>query len=90
MLPQDGNTPLGPTLADGCLMAGMPDHTSIYNGVPGSRFIEVTGQARTGFYALGLSTLTSPMPMPMPEPAAVLMVLLGLVGLGLTRRHSGP
>jgi hypothetical protein len=84
VLSQDGNTPLGPTLADGYLMAGMPDYTSIYNGVPGSRFIEVTGRARTGFYALGISTLTSPV----PEPTTALMLALGLAGLGLLRRRG--
>ena len=85
VLSQDGNTPLGPTLADGYLMAGMPDYTSIYNGVPGSHFIDVTGQQRSGFYALGIGTLTSPV----PEPTTTLMWVLGLAGLGLLRLRGG-
>ena len=83
VLSQDGNNALGQSLAEGFSQAGMPDYTSLYNGVPGSHFIQVDGVQRSGHYALEISAPLSPA---VPEPGTPLMLLAGLAGLGLASR----
>ncbi len=81
VLTQDGNTPLGPTLADGFSMSGQPDYTGLaYLGQPGLRFINVDGSARTGDWAFTLQAAS------VPEPAVLLLLLTGLACLAGRRR----
>lgn len=88
VLSQDGNLPLGVDLADGYsqTLLAAHDYTSIYNGQPGSTFIDVTGLPRTGHWAMELSAPNSPA---VPEPGSALLLVAGLALLPAARRIAG-
>ena len=85
VLSQDGNNALGQSLAEGYSQTGTPDYTSIYNGSPGARFIQVDGAQRSGHFALEIS---APMSPAVPEPGTTLLLLAGLAGLAWHGRRA--
>lgn len=88
VMTQDGNLPLGPTLADGYSQTGRPDYTGLaYLGQPGLRFINVDGSQRTGYYTLQVVVEGTNI---VREPAAPALVALalGLLAAGQARRRD--
>lgn len=74
-LSQDGNTPLGSSVAEGFQQSGRPDYTGQdWLGVPGQQFIQVDGQQRSSAWSLSLQGVTA-----VPEPAPWLLALAGLL-----------
>jgi hypothetical protein len=84
VLSQDGNEPLGLTLAEGYTQTGQPDYTGLaYLGQAGAPFTQVDGQPRTGRWALDVQAAA------VPEPEAWLLMLLGVGALVLRRTGAG-
>lgn len=85
VLSQDGNLPLGGTLADGYGMSGQPHYTGAwYLGDDARSFINVDGSQRSSHWAFTLEGQA--VPVPVPEPAAWSLVAAALLALGATRR----
>lgn len=81
VLSQDGNLPLGGTLADGYAMSGQPNYTGAwYLGDDTRSFINVDGSQRSSDWAFTLEGHA------VPEPAAWSLVAAALLALGATRR----
>lgn len=83
VLTQDGNDPLGASLAEGFSQDGRPDYTGLdHLGLPGLRFIQVDGQARDGRWALDLTVSA------VPEPGSAALLGAGLLLALAGRRRS--
>jgi uncharacterized protein (TIGR03382 family) len=87
VLSQDGNDPLGQSLAEGYSQSGQADYTGLAAlGEPGRRFVQIDGAQRTGAWALDLQASA------VPEPVGAALMLIGLAGLALQarRRTAAP
>ncbi|HSW05324.1 DVUA0089 family protein [Aquabacterium sp.] len=81
VLSQDGNLPIGGTLADGFSMSGQPNYTGTWFLGDASRsFINVDGSQRSSDWAFTLEGHA------VPEPAAWSLAAAALLALGATRR----
>jgi hypothetical protein len=76
VITQSGNSPLGPTLADGFLMAGAGDYT-------GGPFLDFLGDQRTGDWAF---EITGAVASEVPEPSTWAMILAGLALVRISSR----
>lgn len=81
VLTQDGNLPIGGTLADGFSMTGQPHYTGAwYLGDASRSFINVDGSQRSANWSFDFSTQT------VPEPGTWALMALAMLALTATRR----
>lgn len=81
VLTQDGNLPIGSTLADGFSMTGQAHYTGAwYLGDNTRSFINVDGSQRSANWSFDFSTQT------VPEPGTWALMALAMLALTATRR----
>ncbi len=77
VISQSGNSPIGPTLGDGFLMAGAGNYT-------GGPFLDIFGDQRTGNWAFDIAGVAV---SDVPEPSTWAAVLAGLALLRIASRR---
>lgn len=88
VLTQDGNDPLGPSLADGFRQTGRPDYTGQdWLGQSDHPFVQVDGSQRSSYWNLNFDV---PLRHGLPEPAGLGLFALGLLAALSRSRPTAP